>query len=86
MELSIKKVGHSSGLILPAALMKSMQLSVGTVLNVETVRGKLVLSVKAKERPRYKLADLIAQCDQNAPRNPAITEWENMQPGGKEVL
>lgn len=85
MKLSIKKIGNSSGVILPTALMKSMNLSVGTVLNVETVREKLVLSVKPK-RPHYSLADLLAQCDMNAPQDPVIEEWQNIRPVGKEVI
>lgn len=82
MELTIKKIGRSAGLILPASLMKSQRLAVGTVLDVEVESGQMVLSVK---KPRYKLADLIAQCDLSAPANPEAAEWENMRPVGREV-
>jgi antitoxin ChpS len=35
-------------------------------------------------RPRYKLADLLAQCDPDAPP-PRLDEWDHMKPAGQEV-
>jgi hypothetical protein len=39
-----------------------------------------------RKRPRYKLADLLAQCDPNAPRNPECEEWLNAPSVGLEIL
>jgi len=35
-------------------------------------------------KPKFALQDLINQCDESAPMNKELKEWENMQPVGKE--
>lgn len=35
---------------------------------------------------KYKLADLLAQCEENAPMPKALTEWNNAQPVGEELF
>lgn len=43
-------------------------------------------AVEAPKRPRYKLADLMAQCDPNAPMPDDLVAWERMPDVGKEKL
>ena len=64
MDLAIRKLGNSAGVILPATLLKSLGLSVGQHLEAEEVDGKLMLTPRAK---KYTLNELLAQCDQKAP-------------------
>ena len=83
MELSIRKLGNSAGLILPSALLRSLNLSVGSSVTAEQVKGKLVLTPATK--PRYSLAEMIAQCDLKAQPPKDMQAWNAMSAVGKEV-
>lgn len=83
METSIKKLGNSAGILLPSALMKSLNLSVGQSVQIEPVDGNLL--VKPKGAKRYTLQELMSQCDLNAPMPETLEAWENMIPVGLEV-
>jgi antitoxin ChpS len=85
MELSIRKLGNSAGIILPSALLRALNLSVGSTVNAEQVKGKLVLTPAAATKPRYTLSELMAQCDPNAPVPEDMKAWDLMAPVGKEV-
>jgi antitoxin ChpS len=58
-----------------------MRPKVGDVFGVDVKVDAIVLHAA---KPRYKLADLLAQCDPNAPM-PRIEEWDDMRPVGNEV-
>lgn len=49
MDLAIRKLGNSAGVILPATLLKSLGLSVGQNLEAEEVDGKLILTPRVKK-------------------------------------
>lgn len=84
MDLSIRKLGNSAGIILPSALLRSLQLSVGSSVTAEQVKGKLVLTPIAKSR--YSLTDLMAQCDLKAPPPADMATWGAMDAVGKEIV
>ena len=45
-----------------------------------------VITLKpAKAKLHYRLADLMAACDLNAPEPAELAEWKAMQPVGREV-
>jgi antitoxin ChpS len=83
MELSIRKLGNSAGIILPSALLRSLQLSVGSSVTAEQIKGKLVLTPAAK--PHYSLAELISQCDLKAPPPEDMKAWAATGAVGKEI-
>jgi antitoxin ChpS len=83
MELSIRKLGNSAGIILPAALLRTLNLSVGSFVKAEEVEGALILTPVIKKR--YSLSELIAQCDPNAPLSEEMKAWDQMTPVGKEI-
>ncbi len=82
MELSIRKLGNSAGIILPAALLRALNLSVGSSVKAEEVDGALILTHSIKKR--YSLNDLLAQCDPKAPVPEDMKAWNEMPPVGKE--
>ncbi len=84
MELSIRKLGNSAGIILPSALLKALHLSVGSALTAEQVKGKLVLTPALK--PRYSLTELIAQCSRQSQPPADMKAWDEMEVVGKEVV
>jgi antitoxin ChpS len=84
MELSIRKLGNSAGIILPSTLLRSLQLSVGSSLTAEQVKGKLVLTPAAKSR--YSLTELMAQCDSKAQPPTDMETWGAIDAVGKEII
>ncbi|EGY29104.1 Growth regulator [Candidatus Regiella insecticola 5.15] len=72
MTVAIKKWGNSQGIVIPAPFLKKMGASVGQELDVEIKDGALVLTPKPK---RYTLAELIQQCDANAPLETEESVW-----------
>jgi len=84
MELSIRKLGNSAGIILPAALLRALNLSVGSSVKAEEVKGALVLTPAVK--PRYSLDELLARCDPKAPVPEDMKTWSEMSPVGKEFV
>ena len=76
MELVIRKFGNSTGLTLPAALLRDMGLAVGQVLSLnQTEDGALMLRVKAN-RKKYTAKELNAD----------LEAWDQMKPMGNESL
>jgi antitoxin ChpS len=84
MELAIRKLGNSAGIILPAALLRSLHLSIGSSVTAEQVKGKLVLTPAIK--PRYALAELVAQCDPKAAPPKDMQNWSSMSAVGRETV
>jgi len=83
MELSVRKWGNSAGVILPTAALENLQAKVGDTLSVEFDNQKMVVQVA---KPRYSLAQLLAQCDPTAPVPADVAEWEAMAPVGNELI
>lgn len=84
METSIRKLGNSAGIILPAALLRSLKFEVGQTIDIEVEDGRLV--VTPKRRQRYTAAELNAQCNPRAPMPQDIVDWERAPVVGSEGL
>lgn len=84
MDLAIRKLGNSAGIILPQPVLKSLGLTVGQHVSAETQDGRLVLTPAT--RKRYTLSELLAQCDRNAVTPPDVADWDNAPAVGKEVI
>lgn len=80
MQSTVRKIGNSTGVILPAIVLKTLKLKQGDSVNIETDNGKIVIE---KDKPRYTLEQLIAKCDPDAP--PVTHDWDNLKPAGSEV-
>lgn len=84
MEVKIQQWGNSAAIRLPATVLKQMSLASGDVLILDT-SGDVMTLKPAKAKLHYRLADLMAKCDLNAPEPEALSEWNAMQPAGREV-
>lgn len=84
MEIAIRKLGNSAGIILPATLMRALGLSIGAAVTAEQVDGKLVLTPAVKKR--YTAAELNAQCNPRAPMPEDMVAWEHAPAVGSEAL
>lgn len=85
MNTVIRKIGNSSGAIIPSDLLRRMKLKDGDTITIAEERNSLVIT-KAKLRPRYTLDELLAQCDMQEPMPEELTEWDAVPPAGDEVL
>lgn len=86
MQASLRKLGNSTGLTLPSALLRDLGWVAGQVLTLDkTPDGNLLLRPQ-RERRKYTAAELNAQCNLKAAMPPDLVSWEKMQPTGNETL
>lgn len=84
MEVKIQQWGNSAAIRLPATVLKQMSLSSGDILVLDASAQVITLK-PAKAKPHYRLADLMANCDLNAPEPAELADWDNMKPAGREA-
>lgn len=80
----LRKVGGSVMIAIPPALLDVANLTVGGQVAVSVEAGKLV--IERQQKPKYKLAELLAQCDANAPMNDEDQAWISSGPVGAEEI
>lgn len=82
--VSLRALGGSVVMAVPRQILSMLHLCAGSQVEVNVENGRLVVEPKVK--PKYTLAELLAQCTES---NMAITaedqEWLNSKPVGKEV-
>lgn len=84
METTLRSIGNSKGAVIPAQLLKELNISVGDKLDVKVEKGTLVFTPKSL-KPKYTLNELLAKCDENAPEPETLVEWDSAQPVGNEL-
>ena len=84
----LRKVGGSVMLAVPPALLDVLQLQPGAKVGIAVESGRLI--VEPRQRRRYSLAELLAQCDPKARRSKRGSkqeqEWLNSKPVGGELI
>ena len=81
---NLRKVGGSVMLAVPPALLDVLGLKPGARVGIAVEKGSLV--VKPERRPRYTLAELLAQRDPKARRSKQDREWLLGRPAGGELI
>ncbi len=82
MEVILRRYGNSTVAVLPPPVLKDLGLAAGQSMSLDTTPdGKIVLARKQK----YRLADLIAQCDLKAKPPADMNDWDAAKPIGREV-
>ena len=84
METSLRSIGNSKGAVIPAQLLKELNISVGDKLDAKAENGALVITPKSV-KPKYTLDELLAQCDESAPMPETLVEWDSAKPVGNEL-
>lgn len=79
----LRKVGGSVMLALPPASLERLDLKPGAAVGVDIEGGRLV--IEPAPRPRYTLAELLANSDYAEPLTPEGLEWVHAPPVGKEI-
>jgi len=81
---SLRKVGGSVMLAVPPALLAILHLRPGAKVGLAVQNGRLV--VEPRQRPRYTLDELLAQCNPKAPRSKKDREWFDTKSVGSELI
>ncbi|MCO4320026.1 AbrB/MazE/SpoVT family DNA-binding domain-containing protein [Aliidiomarina quisquiliarum] len=85
MKTAIRKFGNSKGAIIPAALLRELNLNENDQMDVKAENGRIVLEPFSKAE--YSLDELLAQCE---PEAMVLDEqdkaWLNDSPVGTEVV
>lgn len=81
---NLRKVGGSVMLVVPPVLLNLLELKAGTTVSVDVENGRLV--VEPRPRPRYTLAELLAESDYSRPLTAEEREWIDAPAVGGELL
>ncbi|MBP6361933.1 MAG: antitoxin [Novosphingobium sp.] len=81
---NLRKVGGSVMLAVPPALLELLHLKAGEAVGV-AIDGKR-LTVEASPKPRYSLAELLAESDYSESPSNVDREWLDAPAVGKEIL
>ena len=79
---SLRKVGGSVMLALPPALLDVLRLAPGAKVGISVRHGALVVQPK----PRYRLQDLLAECNPKARLPKRDDEWIAGRAAGRELI
>ena len=78
---NLRKVGGSVMLAVPPTLLKKLGLDAGKTVSLDVQDGKLL--VEPKQKPSYKLVDLLAEHQAAGLEQDA---WDGMKPVGREEI
>ena len=83
---NLRKVGGSVMLAVPPAILDLLHLQAGATVGVAVVDGRLV--VDPKPRPRYTMAELLAEAEASGtyPLPAEEREWIDAPAVGKELI
>jgi antitoxin MazE len=86
MQVTIKKWGNSLAARLPKAIVESSQLSLNETVDIEVIKGRVVLS-PTRNTKEYSLDELLAQCKPEAMvLDDEDRKWLNDVSKGREIL
>lgn len=81
---NLRKVGGSVMLAVPRVLLDILHLQPGAQVGIAVESGRIV--VEPRQRHRYTLDELLAQCNAKARRTKPEKEWLDSKPVGGELL
>lgn len=79
---TLRSVGGSVVMAIPKRLLELVHLKSGSQVEIDVQEGRLV--IEPRRKPRYTLAELMAQCDLSQPLSAADREWLDAPAVGAE--
>jgi len=83
MQTLVRKIGNSTGMIIPANILKKYGLNIGDQLDIQDDNGRIVI-VPTKTKPKYTLTQLLDKCDESASMPQELIDWNNTPEVGNE--
>ena len=80
----LRKVGGSVMLAIPKAMLDALDLAPDASVGLSIKAGRLV--VDPKNRRRYSLDELLAQCKPSVRRSREDRDWLASPPAGRELI
>lgn len=80
----LRKVGGSVMMVVPPAILDMLHLHADEMVALAVEGERLI--VEPPKKPHYTLAELLAQCDANAPLSEEDRVWLDLPPVGKEIF
>jgi antitoxin ChpS len=84
--VTLRRAGGSLVLTIPKPHVRALGLTEGERMGVSVDEGKLVADPAVREQRRYRLEDLVAQCDPKAPLTEEDEAWFSDRPAGDELV
>jgi antitoxin ChpS len=84
--VTLRRAGGSLVLTIPKPHVRALGLTGGERIGVTVNEGKLVADPSVTPRPGYRLDELVAQCDPNAPLTEEDEAWLGDRPVGGELI
>jgi len=81
---NLRKVGGSVMLAVPPAILDQLHLKAGATVGLAVDGDRLILEPKL--RPRYTMAELLAESDYSQPMSAPDREWIDTPPVGRELI
>ena len=79
---TLRTVGGSVVMAIPKRLLELVHLQAGSMVDIDVQQGRLI--VVPQKKKRYKLADLLAQCNPALPVTAEEREWLDTGAVGRE--
>ncbi len=83
MQTVVRKIGNSTGTIIPASLLKKLDLKEGDRVDIQDDNGRILITPN-RTRSQYTLTELLAKCDESAPMPQDLVDWETSSEVGNE--
>ena len=80
----LRTVGGSVMFAIPKAVLEGLGLGPDAQVGLSVSEGRLI--VDPHPRPRYRLAELLAQCDSSAMHTDEDRAWLDDGPVGREAI
>jgi antitoxin ChpS len=81
---TLRTVGGSVMMTIPKAVLEVLGVGANDKVVLHIDAGRLM--VEARPRPKYALAELLAQCDASADASDALGDWDAAEAVGREAV
>lgn len=83
MQTLVRKIGNSTGMIIPVNILKKYSLHIGDQLDIQDDNGRMVI-IPTQNKTKYTLTQLLEKCDESVPMPQELIDWDNTPDVGNE--
>jgi len=81
---TLRAVGGSIMVAIPKPILDGLGLRANAKVLLHLEGNRLV--IESRTKPKYRLSDLLAQSDLDAPAHPDVKLWDDLEPIGNESI